>query len=181
MTCQQCLRLIQDFLEFPSSTPISFKNLQPLTRTIANEIYRLLMRYNSHHNMYKRVKREYINLVEKKIHTPAKPMNLHLLDVSLNYYNYVLASKEKKRDFEQTILTICMELVQHGIVKYHKSSDPLLTAKLWFLEKYFYCLEHLKDIHDEHSGKVLYSDTVLVPKVTQITEEEVESFNDLYN
>lgn len=183
MVCQQCLRFIQDYLEFPSKTnPSSSKKLSLHTRTIAHEIYRILHTQNSHHNMVKRVKREYLNLVEKKIHTPAKPLELHLFDVSLNYYNYVLLSNQKKKELDQTIQIICQSIIDYGIVKYHKSKDPTLNAKLWFLEKYFFFLEFLNDIHYEHSEKKpLTMESLVFQKNERITDEEIETWDELYN
>jgi hypothetical protein len=147
---------------------LSSKRLSPLTRTITYELLRLLTKIQGHHNMVGRVKKEYLNLVEKKIHTPAKPLELHLFDVSLNYYNDVGFNKSKQKDLEQTIEIICTELLSNGVFKAHE------TSKCWILEKYFFCLEYLSEIHDEHSGKI---PTI---KKEVISEEEIESWGDLY-
>lgn len=183
MVCQQCLCFLQDYLEFPCKiAPCSSKRLSSLTRTIANELYRILTTVNSHHNMVNRVKREYVNLVEKKVHIPAKPLELHLFDVALQYYTYMYPSKEKKLELDQTVQLISLALLDHSIVKYHKSSDPTLNAKLWTLEKYFFCIEHLKDIHDEHSGKKsIDNETLIFTKSEKVTDEEIQSWDDLYS
>lgn len=183
MICQQCICFLQDFLEFPcKSSQSSSEKIFILKRTLANEIYRILTTINNHHNMVKRVKREYLNLVEKKIHIPAKPLELHLFDVALNYYTYFNGSNIKRKEFDQTVQMICIELVEHGVLKCNRSLDPLLSAKLWFLEKYFYCLEHLKDIHDEHSGKKSNdSDTLIFKQSERISDEEIKTWDELYN
>jgi hypothetical protein len=132
--------------------------------------------------MVLRVKREYLNLVEKKLHSPAKPLELHLYDVTLNYYKYVGCSVLKQKEFEQTIDLICFELLSQGVFKPKKSENPLLAPKLWILEKYFFLLEHLKEIHDEHSGKKSVDlNTLVFQKNERISDQEIDSWGDLYN
>lgn len=183
MTCQLCLCFLQDTLEVnPLSKSLSSEKLLPLTRTIAYELYRLLTTIHGHHNMVQRVKREYLNLVEKKMHTPVKPLEIHLYDVSLNYYKYVACNPLKKKEFEETILMICYELLSSGVFKSSKPDDPLLAPKQWILQKYFMFLEHLKEIHDEHSGnKPADVNTLVFLKTDRVTDEEIDSWNGLYN
>jgi hypothetical protein len=126
--------------------------------------------------MVKRVKREYLNLVEKKIHTPSKPLELHLWDVSLNYYKYTSPSYKREQELDQTMKLVTIELVEHGFFRTQKD------ASLWFLEKYFFFLEGLKEIHDEHSGlKEVDLNTLVFKKNERITEEEIESWGNLYD
>jgi hypothetical protein len=180
--CPLCFQFVQDFLEYnSSSTNLSYKRLSPLTRTIANELLRILRTIQGHHNMVERVKREYLTLVEKKIHTPAKPLHLHLFDVSLNYYNYIACNKSKQNELKDTIELICIELLSNGVFKCKQSSDPLGEAKSWILEKYFFVLEHLKEIHDEHSGIIpISTNTLVFQKHERISDEEIDSWDDLY-
>lgn len=181
MHCNLCLCFLQDFLEAHNPSTLSCERLHPITRTIANELLRLYTTINSHHNMVARVKREYLNLVEKKLHTPAKPLSLHLYDVSLNYYNYVACNIAKRKEFDQTIQMICIELLSHGVFKSKQSQDPLLDAKCWILDKYFFLLEHLKEIHDEHSGKkTLDVDTLVFQKDERVSQQEIDTWDDLY-
>jgi hypothetical protein len=174
--CQKCLAFIQDYLEFPTShKPHSSKKLSFLTRKIANELYRVLIKINHHHNMVKRVKGEYLNLVEKKIHVPTKPLELHLWEVALNYYNYMYTNKEKQKDLQSTVDLIVIELIEHGVFRQD-------AAKRWCLEKYFFILEHLKEIHDEHSGlKEADLNTIVFTKQEKISDAEIESWGNLYD
>ena len=176
--CQKCLSFIQDYLEYPSHNYklSSSKNLLILRRTIAFEIHRLLQNYKSHHNMVKRVKDGYLNLVDKKIHTPSKPLELHLWDVVLNYYKYTYPSSSKQKELDQTIQLITIELVEFGI--FRTQAD----ATLWILEKYFFLMEVLKDLHDEHSGnRQVDLNTIVFKKSEKITDEEIESWGNLYD
>jgi hypothetical protein len=176
--CKKCLIFIQDYLEYPSQTykPSSSKNLPILSRTIACEIHRLLTTISHHHNMVKRVKREYLNLVDKNIHVPSKPLEIHLWDVSLNYYKYMYPSKEKLHELDQTIQIVSVELVEKGIFRTQKE------ATSWCLEKYFFFLEVLKEIHDEHSGiKEVDLNTLVFNKNEKITEAEIDSWGNLYD
>jgi hypothetical protein len=176
--CHKCICFIQDFLEYPSHTYklSSSKKLSSLTRTIAHEIHRLLISFNSHHNMVKRVKREYLNLVEKNIHTPCKPLELHLWNVALNYYKYTYPSYKREQELDQTVQLITVELVESGCFRSQKD------ASLWLLEKYFFLLECLKEIHDEHSGvKPADLTTLVFNKHEKITDEEIESWGNLYD
>lgn len=175
--CQKCICFIQDYLEYPSQSwkSSSSKNFPILTRTIAYEIYRLLTKVNHHHNMVKRVKGEYVNLVAKKIHIPSKPVEMHLWEVAVNYYSYMYANKEKQKDLQTTIDLICMEVVDQGMVREKK-------AKGWCLEKYFFLLENLKEIHDEHSGlKEIDLNTLVFVKSEKVTDDEIELWGDLYD
>ena len=148
---------------------------------IAHELHRLLTTVQGHHNMVQRVKREYVNLVEKKLHTPAKPLELHLFDVSLNYYTYVSCNSLHKKEIEQTIQMLCYELLSSGVFKCSKGIDPLLAPKQWILHNYFMFLELLKEIHDEHSGKKsLDTETLVFHNTERISDEEIDSWNDLY-
>lgn len=183
MTCHLCIRYLQDFIESHNSfnSRSSYK-LQPLTRTIAFELHRLLTTIREHHNMVLRVKREYLNLVEKKLHTPAKSIELHLYDVSLNYYKWCSCNRLKEKEFEQTIQMICYELLSSGVFKCSRTKDPLLAPKEWLLQKYFFLLEHMKDIHDEHLGKKsLDVDTLIFQKHERISDQEIESWGNLYD
>lgn len=180
--CNLCFQFVQDFLEYnASSTNLSAKRLSPITRTISYELLRILRTIQGHHNMVGRVKREYLNLVEKKIHTPTKPLQLHLFDVSLNYYSHVACNKSKQCELKDTIDLICIELLSNGVFKCKQSKDPLLEAKTWLLEKYFFFLEHLKEIHDEHSGNIpIATNTLVFQKNERISDEEIDSWDDLY-
>ena len=182
MTCPLCIHFVHDTLESHNTfTNHSCEKLQPLTRTIAFELVRLLTTISEHHNMVLRVKREYCNLVEKKIHTPAKSLELHLFDVSLNYYKWSVCNESKQKEMDQTIQLICHELLCQGVFKCVKSKDPLLAPKEWILQKYFFLLEHLKAIHEEHSGNTkLDLDTLVFKASERISEEEIASWNDLY-
>ena len=182
MSCNLCLCFLQDFLEAHNPSTLSCDKLRPITRMIANELHRLFTMINSHHNMVARVKREYLSLVEKKVHIPAKPLQLHLYDVALNYYSYIACNSQKRKEFEQTIELICIELLCHGVFKWKRShQDPLLDAKCWILNKYFFLLDHLKSIHDEHCGrKSLDVDILIFKKQERISDEEIDSWNDLY-
>ncbi len=183
MTCSLCLCFLQDFIEFqPTSSNLSCEKLQRLSRTIACELHKLLTTIHGHHNMVLRVKREYLNLVEKKIHTPIKPLELHLYDVSLNYYKYVACNLSKQKELEQTIELICTELLSEGLFKCAKQGDLYEAPKRWLLDKYFFFLEHLKSIHDEHTGKKSAEfDTLVFKKNERISEEEIESWGNLYD
>lgn len=183
MTCPLCIRFVHDTLESHNTfANHSCEKLQLLTRTIAFELIRLLTTIHHHHNMVLRVKREYLNLVEKKIHTPAKPLELHLYDVSVNYYKWCIQNESKQKEFEQTIQLICYELLSNGVFKCSKSKDPLLAPKEWLLQKYFFLVEHLKSIHTEHSRKnTLDLDTLVFQRSEKISEEEIASWNDLYS
>jgi len=176
--CQKCLFFIQDYLEYPSHNHklSSCKNLSILTRTIAFEMYRLLQNFKSHHNMVKRVKEGYLNLVEKNIHKPSKPLELHLWDVVLNYYKYTYPSNSKQTELDQTIQLITIELVEANF--FRTQAD----ATLWILEKYFFLMEVLKEIHDQHSGiKDVDLNTIVFKKNEKITDEEIESWGNLYD
>ena len=176
--CQKCLCFIQDYLEYPSHkhTTSSSKKISILTRTIAFEIHRMLQKFTSHHNMVKRVKREYVNLVDKKIHTPSKPLELHLWDVVLNYYKFTNASSQKGNELDQTLQLITVELVEAGF--FRTQTD----ASLWILEKYFFFMEVLKEIHTEHSGlKEVDPDTLVFKKTEKLTDAEIESWGNLYD
>ncbi len=132
--------------------------------------------------MVKRVKTEYLNLVEKKIHTPSKPLEIHLFDVALNYYNFSGSANHKKKELHSTVDLICMTLIDEGLFRVQRTQDPLLFAKLWFLEKYFYCMEHLKEIHEEHSGKKSVDlNTIVFTNTERITDQEIESWGNLYD
>jgi len=183
MTCPLCLCFLQDTLEVNLlSKHLSSEKLLPLTRMIASELHRLLTTIQGHHNMVQRVKREYLNLVEKKIHIPAKPLEFHLFDVSLNYYNYIGCNAVQKKELEQTIQMICYELLGSGVFKCPKGNDPLLAPKQWILQNYFMFLEQLKEIHDEHSGKKSVDlNTLVFLKTERISDEEIDSWNDLYD
>jgi predicted nucleic-acid-binding Zn-ribbon protein len=167
------------------SNSLSSEKLQPLTRTIAHELYRLLTTIHTHHNMVHRVKCEYLNLVEKKVHTPTKSLELHLFDVSLNYYKYIACNLLKQKELEDTIELICYELLSSGVFKRSKtkskskSNDPLLAPKQWILQKYFMFIEHLKEIHNEHSESQDVN-TLVFLKTDRISDEEIASWNDLY-
>jgi hypothetical protein len=132
--------------------------------------------------MVGRVKREYLILVEKKIHTPTKPLHLHLFDASLNYYNYIECNKSKQNELKDTIELICIELLSNGVFKCKQSTDPLGEARSWILEKYFFFLEHLKEIHDEHSEKIpIDTNSLVFQKNERISDEEINSWDTLYD
>lgn len=182
MSCELCLCFLQDTLEVnPMSNSLSSEKLQPLIRTIAHELHRLLTTIHSHHNMVQRVKHEYLNLVEKKLHTPAKSLELHLFDVSLNYYKYIACNLLKQKELEDTIELICYELLSSGVFKRSKPkiNDPLLAPKQWILQKYFMFIDHLREIHNEHSGSP-DANTLVFLKTDRISDEEIDSWNDLY-
>ena len=183
MHCPLCLCFLQDTLESNNlSTNLSCKKLHSLSGKIAGELHRLLTTIQNHHNMVLRVKKEYLNLVEKKIHTPAKSLEMHLYDVSANYYKWVDVNKQKGWEFEQTIQLLCYELLSNGVFKLSRATDPLLPPKQWLLEKYFFFLEHLKDIHIEHSKKNLLDvDSLVFLKTERISDSEIESWGNLYD
>jgi hypothetical protein len=177
MTCQLCLCFLQDTLEVNSS--LSSEKLLPLRRMIVHELYRLVTQVQGHHSMILRIKREYLAMVEKKIHTPAKSLELYLFDAALNYYKYIDCNALKKKELEDTIQFICYELLSAGVCKYSKSTDPLLEAKQLILKDYFMVLEHLKEIHTEHSGSQ-DANTIVFLQTERISEEEIDSWNNLY-
>jgi hypothetical protein len=125
--------------------------------------------------MVKRVKGEYLNLVQKNAHVPTKPLEMHLWDVALNYYKYVYPNKEKQKELQTTIDLITIELVEQGVFRHQ-------AAKLWCLEKYFFFVEILKEIHEEHSGlKEKDLNILLFNKSEKVTEAEIESWGNLYD
>lgn len=185
--CTHCLRFVHDYLEWnPISSPLSSKRLSPLTNTIASELLRILTKIRGHHNIVKRVKDEYLNLVSKKLHVPTKPLDLHLFDVSLNYYKYMGSNIEKHRELEQTIEMISIELLNHGVFQWIKKEsdekDLMYEAKCWILEKYFFFVHNLKEIHDEHSGNhPIDTNTLIFEKHEKVSDEEIISWNNLYD
>lgn len=188
MPCNHCLAYVEDILWFPSQfqSKISPTLLKKHKRNLACEIESLLSRVRNHHYMVRRVKTEYLALVKNKLHTPAKPLEIHLFDVAVHYYDYCYPNKEKQTELKKTIEYLCLELVSLGIVRCKRNEDPLLASKLWFLDKYFHFVEHLESIHSEHSKLSVPHDLrpYYLNKGIQIMEvipeEEIRTWDDLY-
>ena len=177
--CQRCMIYMYDTFQhpLPHTHPLRSRindsrvreNLHELTVRMKD----LLLCTQNHFHFTKTLLNSY-RFNAKKYNVTNDDLENDLYRAILTWYLQVSLNKQKHALFKSTVEDLCIWAIEKGFLKLKRKENPIPVLRQWILIYYFAFLEHLSEIHSDHTQKTPPS------LESKISEKEIEDWGDLY-